>query len=138
MNERNQILDYIVDLIKNNSTLVKTVSRQFRPIDQYRLPELPAVAVLDGMLTRIELNMRNLFEFEVIVRIICYDEKRVSEKLNNITDEILNLLDTDHYLGGNSIKPISLIRIDTDEGWLSPFAIADIRIKTFFTSCRRI
>ena len=138
MTEKNNTLNYLVDLIKNNCPSVKSVSRQFKLINQFRKPELPAVIIIDGPLTRTDFGQRLLFTFEVIIRIVDYNEDHISESINNVADEILNTLDNDPYLGGNSIKPIRLLRIETDEGWLSPFGVSDIRIETYFASCRRI
>jgi len=129
---RNEILNYIVDLINNNKTEIRTVTRRYRNTESIRPYETPIVFVIDGVETRKMVCNRDLCEFEVILRIVVYNEDNTSEILNKAIQESINIIYSDKFLGGNSVKPIKVLRIETDEGWLYPFGIADVRILTAY------
>jgi len=131
---RNNIINYIVELLNNNKNFIKTVTRKYRNIESVRPVETPIVFVIDGIETRRVICNRDLCEFEVILRIIVYNEDNTSEVLNNVIDECISILYSDKQLGGNTLKPLRVLRIETDEGWLYPLGIADIRIQTTYNN----
>lgn len=129
---RNEILNYITNLLNSNKNVVKTVTRQYSLLTDFRPFELPVVMVVDGIEVRENGCNRDICNFEVILRIVVYNEDNTSEILNQCIEECISILYSDKFLGGNSLKAVSVRRIETDEGWLYPYGMADIRVETSY------
>ena len=134
MSERNKIINYFVEKLSTIDELSK-VTTLVKPLDALSTTELPMVIIIDGDETREYSGARMLAYFDVHLRII--DDRSNHHKepffVNQLISKIEKLLEEDPYLGGLSVAPIEIDRIETDEGWLYPFTFANIVVKTTYT-----
>ncbi len=134
--ERENIVQYITNLLTENINELTTVTRVVRPLDAISPAELPMAIVIDGDESRDYQGARMIATFQVHIRLI--DDRsqfnKTSTFLNSLISNIENLLGKDPYLGGNSAFPVRIFRIETDEGWLYPFTFANIVVSTYYTS----
>jgi len=139
MEERENILNYLKDKVleitEDNGypITIRTSTRQYKPYDLYEPFELPAIHVVDGTERRTYEGKRVLHHFNVILRVVVYDEEHVSSDLNKVIDSITRLLEEDLFLGGNVILPIYIDSVETDEGWLAPYAMCDVSVATVYS-----
>ena len=135
---RQQILDYITNVMTNltfedNTKVFNLVAQTFYPLEAIRDFQLPACFVLNGTETRDYSGSRVICTFNVILRIVIRDEHHLSETMNKVLKPVLDYFVQDRYLNHLSDFPVEITEIDSTSGYIAPFEVADITIKTYFS-----
>jgi len=133
--EREDILNAVVNILSLNLVGVKSVSRVIKDINTYTSIDLPAVTVIGGDEQRNYEGRRMIATFEVIVRVLDKEDgtSKNLETLNGIISQIEKIVEDNPYLDNTSVFPVRITRIETDEGWLFPYTLANIYIETYYS-----
>lgn len=135
---RQQILDYIENAMSNltyddNTKVFNLVAQTFYPIEAIRDFQLPACFVLNGTETRDYSASRVICTFNVILRILIRDEHHLSKRLNQVLQPVLDYFVKDRYLNHLSDFPVQITEIETLEGIISPYELANIQLRIYYS-----
>jgi len=132
MEERKQIIDALVNRLQTLSQF-KKVLKTYKPFELFKSFELPVICILNGDESRKYEGSRIIAEFTVILRIILYSETNLTDELNDLIGAVCDKIEEDLYLDGLSCFPMQITTIETSQGFLSPYEIADLHLVVFYT-----
>lgn len=135
--DRETILDRLKTLFQGITTsagyrtTVRTVTRIYKYFEDIDKAQMPCITISDGIETRTYPGKRVVHNFTVMLKIYLYDTTQVSTKLNSLLKDIEEIIATDITLN-NACGEMKIISIDTDEGFLDPYAIAEISLSVIY------
>ena len=136
MSARSDILDALVNKIKENITSVNIRNISSRAIFWDEINDFPFVSIVLGSEERQYLPANFKWGF-LTIKIRIYVENEYPQKeLETVIEEIETILDNNNsliYRTGKSTELISIINISTDEGVLHPIGVGEVLINVQYS-----
>lgn len=137
---KNEILDYIagtmlpkIKKVDGYKTTPKLITRKALHYNEVTTNKSPTIMVIDGEESRRLHGNRVIADCVVILRCVVIDNTPGSAMMSDLEYDITQVVKNDLFLGNNLNLPISILTVNTDEGWLTPTHISEIRLSVRYT-----
>ena len=140
MSKRSQIVNALVEKLKGidgstgfNTNLYNNVENRLKFWDEVN--DYPSVYINTGSETREYLPGGFKWAHLLVTLRVYVDDENPQQKLEQIFEDIENVVDSNGNLEYNTnmfTEDIKILRIDTDEGLLSPIGVGEVTLQIMY------